>query len=224
MKLEDEADGPLKGLVLDLRNNPGGVLSAAVSVSDAFLKDGIIVYTEGRLEDAKLKFNAKPTDILDGAPLVVLVNGGSASASEIVAGALQDHQRAIIMGQKTFGKGSVQTILPMDNGSALKLTTAKYYTPSGVSIQATGISPDIALENLKLADTDTPATSRIKEADLARHLQGDAERKNKTDKGSNEAKDSKVDKDQLPLARRDYAVYEALNLLKGLDILQRRNS
>ena len=223
-KLENEADGPLKGLVLDLRNNPGGVLSAAVSVSDAFLKDGIIVYTEGRLDDAKLKFNAKPTDILDGAPLVVLVNGGSASASEIVAGALQDHNRAIIMGQKTFGKGSVQTILPMDNGSALKLTTAKYYTPSGVSIQATGISPDIALENLKLADSDTPATSRIKEANLARHLQGDAEREKKTDESSDKAKDSKADKDQRPLARRDYAVYEALNLLKGLDILQRHNS
>ncbi len=223
-KLENEADGPLKGLVLDLRNNPGGVLSAAVSVSDAFLKDGIIVYTEGRLDDAKLKFNAKPTDILDGAPLVVLVNGGSASASEIVAGALQDHNRAIIMGQKTFGKGSVQTILPMDNGSALKLTTAKYYTPSGVSIQATGISPDIALENLKLADSDTPATSRIKEANLARHLQGDAEREKKTDENSDKAKDSKADKDQRPLARRDYAVYEALNLLKGLDILQRHNS
>ncbi len=223
-KLENEADGPLKGLVLDLRNNPGGVLSAAVSVSDAFLKDGIIVYTEGRLDDAKLKFNAKPTDILDGAPLVVLVNGGSASASEIVAGALQDHNRAIIMGQKTFGKGSVQTILPMDNGSALKLTTAKYYTPSGVSIQATGISPDITLENLKLADSDTPATSRIKEANLARHLQGDAEREKKTDESSDKAKDSKADKDQQPLARRDYAVYEALNLLKGLDILQRHNS
>ncbi len=223
-KLENEADGPLKGLVLDLRNNPGGVLSAAVSVSDAFLTDGIIVYTEGRLDDAKLKFNAKPTDILDGAPLVVLVNGGSASASEIVAGALQDHNRAIIMGQKTFGKGSVQTILPMDNGSALKLTTAKYYTPSGVSIQATGISPDIALENLKLADSDTPATSRIKEANLARHLQGDAEREKKTDESSDKAKDSKADKDQRPLARRDYAVYEALNLLKGLDILQRHNS
>ena len=223
-KLENEADGPLKGLVLDLRNNPGGVLSAAVSVSDAFLKDGIIVYTEGRLDDAKLKFNAKPTDILDGAPLVVLVNGGSASASEIVAGALQDHNRAIIMGQKTFGKGSVQTILPMDNGSALKLTTAKYYTPSGVSIQATGISPDITLENLKLADSDTPATSRIKEANLARHLQGDAEREKKTDESSDKAKDSKADKDQRPLARRDYAVYEALNLLKGLDILQRHNS
>lgn len=223
-KLEDEADGSLKGLVLDLRNNPGGVLSAAVSVSDAFLTEGIIVYTQGRLDDAKLKFNAKPTDILNGAPLVVLVNGGSASASEIVAGALQDHQRAIIMGQKTFGKGSVQTILPMDNGSALKLTTAKYYTPSGVSIQATGISPDIELENLKLADTDAPATSRIKEANLARHLPGDAERKNKTDKGSDEAKNGKTDKDQLPLARRDYAVYEALNLLKGLDILQRHDS
>ncbi len=220
-KLEDEADGSLKGLVLDLRNNPGGVLSAAVSVSDAFLREGIIVYTEGRLDDAKLKFNAKPADILDGAPLVVLVNGGSASASEIVAGALQDHHRAIIMGQKTFGKGSVQTILPMDNGSALKLTTAKYYTPSGVSIQATGISPDIKLENLKLTDTDAPATSRIKEADLARHLQGDAERKNSSDKSSDIGK---TDKPQLPLARRDYAVYEALNLLKGLDILQRRNS
>ena len=223
-KLEDEADGSLKGLVLDLRNNPGGVLSAAVSVSDAFLREGIIVYTEGRLDDAKLKFNAKPADILNGAPLVVLVNGGSASASEIVAGALQDHHRAIIMGQKTFGKGSVQTILPMDNGSALKLTTAKYYTPSGVSIQATGISPDIKLENLKLADTDAPATSRIKEANLARHLQGDAERKNSSDKSSDTDKNGKTDKLQLPLARRDYAVYEALNLLKGLDILQRRSS
>jgi carboxyl-terminal processing protease len=219
-KLEDTAGGPLKGLILDLRNNPGGVLSAAVSVSDAFLKDGIIVYTEGRLDDAKLKFNAKPTDILDGAPMVVLVNGGSASASEIVAGALQDHQRAIIMGQKTFGKGSVQTILPMDNGSALKLTTAKYYTPSGVSIQAKGISPDIELENLTLADADSPATTRIKEADLARHLESEGD-----SRGS--GKDADVSKDKKarpPLARRDYAVYEALNLLKGLSILQKRNS
>jgi carboxyl-terminal processing protease len=218
-KLEDTAGGPLKGLILDLRNNPGGVLSAAVSVSDAFLKDGIIVYTEGRLDDAKLKFNAKPTDILDGAPMVVLVNGGSASASEIVAGALQDHHRAIIMGQKTFGKGSVQTILPMDNGSALKLTTAKYYTPSGVSIQAKGISPDIELENLSLADADAPVTTRIKEADLARHLEGEGDKKG--NKGGDEAKDSKA---KPPLARRDYAVYEALNLLKGLSILQKRNS
>ena len=218
VKLEEEAGGPLKGLVLDLRNNPGGVLSAAVAVSDAFLQEGIIVYTEGRLDDAKLKFNAKPTDLLDGAPMVVLVNGGSASASEIVAGALQDHQRAIIMGQKTFGKGSVQTILPMDNGSALKLTTAKYYTPSGVSIQATGISPDIELENLKLADAEGPTTSRIKEADLARHLTGDNEGE---DDDSGKARDKKA---ETPLARRDYAVYEALNLLKGLSIMQKRNS
>lgn len=217
-ELEDKSDGQLKGLVLDLRNNPGGVLSAAVSVSDAFIEDGIIVYTEGRLDDAKLKFNAKPTDVLHGAPLVVLVNGGSASASEIVAGALQDHHRAIIMGQKTFGKGSVQTILPMDNGSALKLTTAKYYTPSGVSIQATGISPDIELESLKLADSEQPGTARLKEADLARHLQGDGESE------QDDAKDDQADEGETPLARRDYAVYEALNLLKGLAILKRQNS
>ena len=222
-KLEEKSDGPLKGLVLDLRNNPGGVLSAAVSVSDAFLKDGIIVYTEGRLEDAKLKFNAKPTDILHGAPLVVLVNGGSASASEIVAGALQDHQRAIIMGKKTFGKGSVQTILPMDNGSALKLTTAKYYTPSGTSIQATGISPDIELENLKIAESDGAASTRIKEADLARHLEGEGERKKGDAKGADKTTGG-ADKGATPLAKRDYAVYEALNLLKGLAILQKHSS
>jgi carboxyl-terminal processing protease len=223
-ELEEKAEGPLKGLVLDLRNNPGGVLSAAVSVSDAFLKDGIIVYTEGRLEDAKLKFNAKPTDILHGAPLVVLVNGGSASASEIVAGALQDHQRAIIMGQKTFGKGSVQTILPMDNGSALKLTTAKYYTPSGTSIQATGIAPDIELENLKIADSDSAASSRIKEADLARHLEGEGEKKKDDAKASDKAKTGKSAKGAVPLAKRDYGIYEALNLLKGLTILQKYSS
>ncbi|TFH48943.1 MAG: peptidase S41, partial [Lysobacterales bacterium] len=223
-KLEEHAGGPLKGLVLDLRNNPGGVLSAAVSVSDAFIKDGIIVYTEGRLDDAKLKFNAKPTDILNGAPIVVLVNGGSASASEIVAGALQDHRRAIIMGRKTFGKGSVQTILPMDNGSALKLTTAKYYTPSGTSIQATGISPDVELENLKITDSETTSTSRIKEADLARHLEGDSERKTETGQNSGKTKDAGSAKDAVPLAKRDYPVYEALNLLKGLAILQKRSS
>ena len=223
-KLEGSTDGPLKGLVLDLRNNPGGVLSAAVSVSDAFLKDGIIVYTEGRLDDAKLKFNAKPTDILNGAPLVVLVNGGSASASEIVAGALQDHQRAIIMGQKTFGKGSVQTILPMDNGSALKLTTAKYYTPSGTSIQATGISPDIELENLKFDESNAGASTRIKEADLARHLEGEGERKKDSANSTDKGKDTRADKSAVPLAKRDYAIYEALNLLKGLAILQKHSS
>ena len=173
-RLKEENNGTLHGLVLDLRNNPGGVLSAAVSVSDAFLTKGVIVYTEGRLEDAKLKFNAKPTDILGGAPVVVLVNGGSASASEIVAGALQDHKRAVVMGNQTFGKGSVQTISPMENGSALKLTTARYFTPSGRSIQAEGIEPDIELETVQVAGVER-RSQRIKEADLSGHLKSDEE-------------------------------------------------
>jgi len=207
--LRDENEGALKGVVLDLRNNPGGVLSAAVAVADSFLEKGIIVYTEGRLDDAKLKFDAKPRDILDGAPMVVLVNGGSASASEIVAGALQDHHRAIVMGSKTFGKGSVQTILPMENGSALKLTTARYFTPSGNSIQATGIVPDILLGNVKVASLDTGEGERVKEADLARHLTGDEEAPAAEDAES-----------QPPsLAHDDFVLYEALNLLKGLTIL-----
>ncbi len=222
-KLKAESDTPLKGLVLDLRNNPGGVLSAAVSVSDAFLEKGIIVYTEGRLDDAKLKFNAKPTDVLDGAPMVVLVNGGSASASEIVAGALQDHKRAVVMGDKTFGKGSVQTILPMDNGSALKLTTARYFTPSGRSIQATGIEPDIVLEPLKLDKIEGRRGDRIKEANLARHLRGEGQEDDK--KGTNSDSTGKSDgEEELPLAQRDYALYEALNLLKGLAILTSNQS
>ena len=217
-KLEKENDGRLEGLVLDLRNNPGGVLSAAVSVSDAFIKKGIIVYTEGRLDDAQLKFNAKPTDVLDGAPMVVLVNGGSASASEIVAGALQDHHRAVIMGNKTFGKGSVQTILPMDNGSALKLTTARYFTPNGTSIQASGIEPDIELEDLQLSKTETQNVGRIKESDLARHLSnGEKDGNNSDAQGNDENAEKKS------LAQRDYAVYEALNLLKGLSILRQRS-
>jgi carboxyl-terminal processing protease len=204
----------LKGLILDLRNNPGGVLSAAVSVSDAFLSKGTIVYTEGRVADSKLKFNAKPTDLLKGAPMVVLVNGGSASASEIVAGALQDHQRAIVMGSRTFGKGSVQTILPMDNGSALKLTTARYFTPSGRSIQAEGIVPDIVVEELKVARAEDDGVKQITEADLSHHLtNGD---KKAPKKGSAERDDEK----RAALASEDYALYEALNLLKGLTILQ----
>jgi carboxyl-terminal processing protease len=215
--LKQSNGGRLKGLVLDLRSNPGGVLSAAVSVSDAFLKKGIIVYTEGRLDDAKLKFNAKPTDILEGAPIVVLVDGGSASASEIVAGALQDHKRAIVMGEKTFGKGSVQTILPMENGSALKLTTARYYTPSGKSIQAKGIEPDIKLDRVKISMADGSAdTGRVKESNLARHLDNGDESDNKSDPKLSASDDSK----KPPLAQRDYGLYEAINLLKGLSILR----
>jgi len=219
-ELKESSNGKLKGLVLDLRSNPGGVLSAAVSVTDAFLKKGVIVYTEGRLDDAKLKFNAKPTDILNGAPIVVLVDGGSASASEIVAGALQDHKRAIIMGAKTFGKGSVQTILPMENGSALKLTTARYFTPSGSSIQAKGIEPDITVDRLKFSNADGPAsTRRVKEADLARHLRNLEGGQDK--KADDASQNSKKDQDaKQPLARRDYGLYEAINLLKGLNILR----
>jgi len=228
-ELRAQSKQHLKGLVLDLRNNPGGVLSAAVSVADAFLRKGIIVYTEGRLPSAKLKFNAKPNDILNGAPIVVLVNGGSASASEIVAGALKDHHRALIMGSKTFGKGSVQTILPMDNGAALKLTTARYFTPSGNSIQATGIVPDITLNRrLKLSKADQPVGTRIKEADLARHLMnpgnnGGAGKKPAKGLKPNSDKGAKG-KDTRPLVERDYAVYEALNLLKGLTILNSARS
>lgn len=216
-KLKKENKGNLQGLVLDLRNNPGGVLGAAVSVSDAFLRKGKIVYTEGRAADAQLDFVATPDDVLSGAPLVVLVNGGSASASEIVAGALQDHKRAVIMGSRTFGKGSVQTIFPMSNNTAVKITTARYYTPSGRSIQAEGIVPDIAVEPLKVAKLEGNGVELIKEADLAGHLingNGDKEKKN-SDKKKAAEEESLVDS--------DYVLYEALTLLKGLTIMQSRN-
>ncbi len=213
--LKKDAGGSLKGLILDLRNNPGGVLGGAVSVSDAFLKEGLIVYTEGRIEDSQLKFEATADDVLDGAPMVVLVNGGSASASEIVAGALQDQKRAIIMGTDTFGKGSVQTVIPISQDTAVKLTTARYYTPSGRSIQADGIHPDIVLDDVQVATRDEQALAGIKEADLARHL----------DQGNGkQAPDKKgaVEKPQRPLAVEDYQLNEALNLLKGLYLLQQR--
>ena len=226
-ELRQSSGGKLNGLVLDLRNNPGGVLSAAVSVSDAFITDGLIVYTDGRLDDAKLKFNAKPTDVLDGAPIIVLVNGGSASASEIVAGALQDHKRAVIMGEKTFGKGSVQTILPMENGSALKLTTARYYTPNGTSIQAEGITPDIVVERLQLAAADDAAgTTRVAERNLPKHLRGAGEAvvDPTAEDADTDAKTDDSKQDTVSLASEDYVLYEALNLLKGLNILRKTPS
>jgi len=176
-------NGPMKGLVLDLRNDPGGLLNGAVAVSAAFLpQNALVVYTDGRTEDAKMRLNAAPENYLRGrmkddylkrlpqevksVPMVVLVNGGSASASEIVAGALQDHKRAVIMGQQTFGKGSVQTILPLGNNTAIKLTTARYYTPQGRSIQAKGITPDIPLEDAG----EKTASLKLREADLTKHL------------------------------------------------------
>ena len=206
----------LNGLILDLRNNPGGVLSAAIAVSDLFLEQGLIVYTEGRIKDSKLSFTAKPVDLLDKAPMIVLVNGGSASASEIVAGALQDHKRAIIMGEKTFGKGSVQTILPLSDNAALKLTTARYYTPSGRSIQAEGITPDIPVNPVRVqpVQQDIPT---VKEADLSGHLTNNTGKKNAAEKQKAADTNGAIDADKL--LKSDYELYEAVNVLKGL-ILQ----
>jgi carboxyl-terminal processing protease len=208
-KLKLQNKGSLKGMVLDLRNNPGGVLNAAVTVSDVFLPSGLIVYTEGRLADAKLRFSATPDDLLDGSPMVVLVNGGSASASEIVAGALQDHKRAVVMGTKTFGKGSVQTIVPMSSGAALKITTARYYTPNGTSIQATGIVPDIITEEAKVTKSEANSDALLREADLTRHLEN---------KETVPAKDKKQIK--IEGGSDDYQLQEALNLLKGVSIFR----
>jgi carboxyl-terminal processing protease len=229
-KVKQEMKGDLKGAILDLRNNPGGVLTGAVGVSDAFLKEGLIVYTEGRVKDSQLRYDAAPDDVLDGKPLIVLVNAGSASASEIVSGALQDHHRALIVGSsKTFGKGSVQTILPLKEGNALKLTTARYYTPSGRSIQADGITPDIFLESLELKKKETNGIDPLKEANLSRHLSngkkaGDKDA-DKSDKdagkdGKDAGKDGKDKKDGKSLAQTDYELYEALNLLKGIALAQ----
>ncbi|MBA1443583.1 MAG: S41 family peptidase [Gammaproteobacteria bacterium] len=218
-KLEASAKAGLKGLVLDLRNNPGGVLNAAVSVSDAFLEQGLIVYTEGRVSDSALRFEAAPDDVLKGAPIVVLVNAGSASASEIVAGALQDHNRAVIMGKQTFGKGSVQTIIPINQHSAVKLTTARYFTPSGRSIQAEGITPDIELEDVEVSAPKDNGVKPLKEADLSGHLENG---NGKAKKRAGKKKDDKESKGSL--AARDYQLSEALNLLKGLVILQKRKA
>ncbi len=220
-KLKQENGGTLKGMVLDLRNNPGGVLSTAVAVSDAFLDSGLIVYTEGRIKNSQLKYSATSGDVLKDAPLVVLVNGGSASASEIVAGALQDHRRAVVMGSKTFGKGSVQTILPMANDTALKLTTARYFTPKGRSIQAEGIMPDIVLHDVKLMAAEKSGVEPLKEADLTRHLINGKINGDKP--GVVPAVGADKDKDKEPLVSTDYQLYEALNLLKGLTVLQTRN-
>jgi carboxyl-terminal processing protease len=214
--LREENGGSLNGLVLDLRNNPGGVLSAAVGVSDAFVEKGLIVYTDGREEDSRLRYNASPGDALDGAPIVVLVNGGSASASEIVAGALQDHQRGIIMGNRTFGKGSVQTIQDLPNGGAVKLTTARYFTPSGRSIQAEGIVPDIETGSFQVAQSEASEVEPLKEANLSGHLDNPVGEKDVDAEAAANDRKSKLDK----LARDDYPLYQALNLLRGLTILQ----
>ena len=215
-QLKQDNNGNLNGLILDLRNNPGGILSAAVGISDLFLDKGLIVYTEGRIDDSRLKFNAKPADILDNAPMVVLVNAGSASASEIVAGALQDHKRAIIMGQKTFGKGSVQTVLPISNAAALKLTTARYFTPSGRSIQVSGIEPDVVITRVKVESLENEETHIITEENLNRHLDN-----NTQDDTQQETTNGDEDTAAQIKARllEDYTLQQALNVLKSLQIL-----
>jgi carboxyl-terminal processing protease len=215
-KLQKKSSG-LKGLVLDLRNNPGGVLSAAVDVADAFIDHGKIVSIKGRAPHTDKQFDAAPGDALAGVPMVVLVNQGSASAAEIVAGALQDDQRAVIMGHRTFGKGSVQTVIPLKSGAALKLTTARYYTPSGHSIQDEGIEPDVPIQPVKITPKKNPGTLAFSEADLAGALKNNTEtRGERTSIKAEKAHQAK----QVKLAEQDYGLYEALNLLKGLHILQ----
>ena len=231
-KLFAENEGPMKGMILDLRNDPGGLLTASIGVSAAFLqKDKLVVYTEGRTNDARMRMYARPEFYARGpkgdylanvpeaaktVPMVVLVNGGSASASEIVAGALQDHRRAVIMGTQTFGKGSVQTILPLGNGTAIKLTTARYFTPSGQSIQAKGITPDIIVEDATIETKQSSPLMR-KEADLKNRLDnpqgGDGSEAQEV-----ETTDASASSDEPA----DYQLGQALNLLKGLQILSSR--
>ena len=203
--------GPLAGLVMDLRDNPGGLLDAAVDVSDAFLDSGLIVSAKGRAPDSNFVRKATPGDLLSGAPLVVLVNQGTASAAEIVAGALKDNHRALIMGVQTFGKGSVQTVIPLPQGDAIKLTTALYYTPAGTSIQAQGIVPDVEVDALQLADqSEDDGSGSLKEANLSRHLANNAPAAT-TGPGAARAADD--------LAAKDFQLYQALNMLKGLSAL-----
>ena len=215
-KMKTETDD-LKGLVLDLRNNPGGVLSGAVGVSDAFLNDGMIVYTDGRENDSKLRYDATNGDVLDGAPLVILVNGGSASASEIVAGAMQDHGRAVLLGSKTFGKGSVQTIQDLPAGGAVKLTTSRYFTPNGRSIQALGIEPDIATKPGKWTAPEGDSFTPLSESNLKGSLTNTTVGKD-DDAKADDAEEEKED----TLVYDDYQLFEALNLLKGLAILKKQ--
>lgn len=198
------AKAPLKGLILDLRSNPGGLLDAAVGVSDLFLDEGVIVSTKGRLEASKAEFTAAPGDLLDGAPIVVLIDTGTASAAEIVAGALQDHTRGLVLGTQSFGKGSVQSVLPLREGQALKLTTARYYTPKGRSIQAEGIHPDIELLPAKVA-VDEARSGAVTEASLARHLDQEA---------GTETRER--DRAAADLLAQDFVLAEALNVLKAM--------
>ena len=203
-KMREELGDSMLGLVLDLRRNPGGLLDQAIKVSDAFLERGEIVSTRGRGDDDAQRFNAKSGDLINGLPMVVLINGGSASASEIVAGALQDHRRAVIMGTQSFGKGSVQTIMPIPGHGAMRLTTAAYFTPSGRSIQKTGVTPDIEVKQAKIETTNAPA--RLREEDLRNARDGDAVKPDAAAPAA--ANDTPA----------DYQLARAVDLLKGISL------
>ena len=202
-------NGMPNGAVLDLRSNPGGLLTAAAAVSDDFLDSGTIVTTRGRIAESDMAFSAHPGDLLKGAPLVVLTDNGTASAAEIVSGALKDNHRALIMGQRTFGKGVVQTVIPLDEDHAVKITTARYYTPNGTSIQAEGIKPDIALGDLSVKPADTGPVLIGSEADLPHHLANENIASSAGDSDDGSAASAK-------LATSDYVLSQALNVLKGL--------
>ncbi len=211
LKLRQEKGGHLDGVILDLRNNPGGLLDQAVAVADLFLDKGLIVYTEGRDVESKMTFSAQQVGTEPEYPLIVLINGGSASAAEIVAGALQDHDRAVILGEQSFGKGSVQTIISLEDKSGLRLTTARYFTPSGRSIQARGISPDIVVPDMLIAGQEKAGIS-VREKDLEHHFQP------LTDKQSAQGKKKSTELSREE--RADNQLRHALDLLKGINILK----
>lgn len=224
-EIRDELGDDLKGIVLDMRNNPGGLLEQAISVSDAFLDRGEIVSTRGRNEDDAQRWNAEGGDMAEGLPIVVLINGGSASASEIVAGALQDHRRAIVLGTASFGKGSVQTVIPLSGSGAMRLTTARYYTPSGRSIQAKGIEPDITVEQARLEKLDNGGIRR--EEDLPRHLDNGMNNGTPTeietpdsqqDDSSEDEEEQVVSPEDQGDPEQDYQLARALDLLRGLSL------
>ncbi len=212
-KMQKDTKNQIKGVVLDVRNNPGGLLDQAVAVADLFLNEGEIVSTRSRNEEDTIKYNATKGDIINGLPIVVLINDGSASASEIVAGALQDHKRAIVMGQKSFGKGSVQSVIPFSKYGAIRLTTARYYTPSGRSIQAKGIEPDIEVKPAKIEEYDLDGFT-ISEAELKNALKND--NNDKTDNDKQSAKDTENSQDDD--MKNDYQLLRAVDTIKALNI------
>lgn len=228
-KMKQETDNKIDGLVIDLRNNPGGLLDSAIEISDAFIhndnkeEDEMIVFTKGRVSGSDFMALAQAGDIMDNKPIVVLINGGSASGSEIVAGALQDNKRAIIVGKQSFGKGSVQTVIPLDNSSGIKLTTALYYTPSGRSIQAKGITPDIEIDDLSIPKPKKAKKSidGFSEADLRGHLEIQSKKKAAAEKDKKAAKITENNQSKN-LIYTDYQLHEAINILKSVVLLDKK--